>query len=121
MARSFVPESIKKYISSFMAIVLTIAFLIVGFNHLDLTDTTFLTRVEFLWMDYKFRMRGEQPSGDEVALIAMDGKTLDRFGSGRLFQRDIMANVVDRLTDLKPKVIGFDITYQDPDPTDPEN
>src|SRR5207247_10608244 len=41
--------------------------------------------------------------------------------SGRLFQRDIFAKLVDRLAEAKPKVIGFDITFQDPDPTNPEN
>src|SRR5579884_2247539 len=121
MATSVVPKSVKRYIPAIMATVLTIGFLVLGAFKLDLTGTDPLTRVEFLWMDYKFNLRGPQPSGNEVVLIAMDGRTLDRFGSGRLFQRDIMANVIDRLAELKPKVIGFDITYQDPDPTNPEN
>src|SRR5262249_200078 len=74
------------------------------------------------WLDYKFRIRGAQPpGGDEVVLVALDGKTLERFGSGRVFQRDVLAKLVDTLAAGKPKVIGFHITYEDPDPTNPEN
>jgi len=62
MARSYLPESIKKSMPTIIAIVMTVAFLALGFSRLDLTDTNFLTRVEFLWMDAKFRFRGYQPT-----------------------------------------------------------
>jgi CHASE2 domain-containing sensor protein len=96
MATTFGAKSSPKHVPAIIAAVLTIAFLILGFKRLDLTGTDFLTRVEFLWMDYKFKIRGPQTSGNEVLLVGLDGKTLNRYGSGRLFQRDIFANLVDR-------------------------
>jgi adenylate cyclase len=119
MARSYLPESIKKRIPSIMAVVLTMVFLVLGFNHRDLIDTGILTRLEFLWMDQKFNMRGWQPPGNEVVMVAFDDKTLDRYGSFRLFERDKIASLIDHLSAAKPKVIGFDITY--PDHTTVEN
>src|ERR1051326_3599385 len=121
MATTFGAKSSPKHVPAIIAAVVTIAFLILGFKRLDLTGTDFLTRVEFLWMDYKFKIRGPQTSGNEVLLVGLDGKTLNRYGSGRLFQRDIFANLVDRLPRAKPKIIGFDITFPDPDPTNPDN
>src|SRR5215471_11250008 len=120
MARSYLPGSIKKRIPSIIAIVLTVAFLDLGFNHRDLIDTGFLpTRLEFLWMDQKFNIRGFQPPGNEVVMVAFDDRTLDRYGSFRLFERDKIATLIDHLSAAKPKVIGFDIVY--PDRTTPEN
>src|SRR5262249_22741611 len=111
--------SIKKRIPSIMAVVLTMVFLVLGFNHRDLIDTGILTRLEFLWMDQKFNMRGWQPPGNEVVMVAFDDKTVDRDGSFRLFERDKIASLIDHLSAAKPKVIGFDITY--PDHTTAEN
>src|SRR5262245_25686305 len=120
MARSYLPESIKKRIPSIIAVVLTVAFLRLDFNHWDLIDTGFLpTRLEFLWMDQKFNIRGFQPPGNEVVMVGFDDRTLDRYGSFRLFERDKVATLIDHLSAAKPKVIGFDITY--PDHTTPEN
>src|SRR5690242_14985763 len=119
MARSYLPESIKKRIPSIIAVILTIGFLVIGFNHRDLIDTGFLTRIEFLWLDQKFNMRGYEPPGNEVIMIGFDDKTLDRYGSFRLFERDKIAELIDRISAAKPKVIGFDITY--PDRTSSEN
>jgi adenylate cyclase len=119
MARSFLPASIKKRIPSFIAVILTALFLVLGFDRRDLVDTGFLTRIEFLWMDQKFKTRGPQPPGNEVVMVAFDDKTLDRYGSFRLFERDKIAELIDRLSTAKPKVIGFDIVY--PDRTTPEN
>jgi adenylate cyclase len=122
MARDLVPKSLKKYVPAAIAAVFTVAFLVLGFFRLNLDGLDPLTRIEFLWLDYKFRIRGAQPpGGNEVVLVALDGKTLERFGSGRVFQRDVLANLVDTVAAGKPKVIGFDITYEDPDPTNPEN
>src|SRR5215467_1581162 len=119
MARSFLPDSIKKRVPSIIAVVLTALFLVLGFNRRDLIDTGFLTRIEFLWLDQKFRFRGSQPPGNEVVMVAFDDRTLDRYGSFRLFERDKIAALIDRLSAAKPKVIGFDIVY--PDRTTPEN
>ena len=88
MARSYLPESIKKRVPSIIAVVLTVVFLILAFNYRDLIDPGPLTRLEFLWMDQKFKMRGFEPPGNDVVMVAFDDKTLDRYGTFRLFERD---------------------------------
>jgi adenylate cyclase len=113
MARSYLPDSSKRRIPAIIAVVLTAVFLFLGFARLDLNDASFLTRIEFLWLDQKFKMRGYQPPGNEVVMVAFDDKTLDRYGSFRLFQRDKVASLIDHISEAKPKVIGFDITYED--------
>jgi len=113
MARGYLPDSIKRRIPSIIAVALTAVFLFLGFARLDLNDASFLTRIEFLWLDQKFKMRGYQSPGNEVVMVAFDDKTLDRYGSFRLFQRDKVASLIDHISEAKPKVIGFDITYED--------
>ena len=110
-----------KRMPAIIAAVMTLVFLVLAFYRLDLTDTDFLTRVEFLWMDYKFRIRGAQQPGNEVVLVGLDDKTLDKLGSARVFQRHNFATLVDKLAEAKPKVIGFDITFPERDVTDVEN
>jgi adenylate cyclase len=113
MARSYLPDNIKRYVPAAIAVVLTAIFLFLGLSRLDLVDTSFLTRVEFLWLDQKFRLRNYQPPGNEVVMVGIDDKTLDRYGSFRVFQRDKFATLIDNISAAKPKVIGFDITFQD--------
>src|SRR5205085_9543934 len=53
---------------SIIAVVLTVVFLILAFNYRDLIDPGPLTRLEFLWMDQKFKMRGFEPPGNDVVM-----------------------------------------------------
>ena len=121
MARGFHHESIKKRIPAIIAVVVTAVFLVLAWNHSSLTDLSFLTRIEFLWMDQKFRWRPNQPPGNEVIMVGIDDKTLDRYGSARVFQRDKFATLVDRISEGKPRAIGFDITFPEPDTSSVEN
>ena len=119
MARSYLPESLKKRIPSIIAVVLTVAFFVLGFKNRDLVDPGLLTRLDFLVMDQKFKLRGFQPPGNDVVMVAFDDRTLDRYGtfrlgqclgrSGRLFRKNLRAlnlnytNVDDHgLESLKP-------------------
>ncbi len=121
MTRGSPGKSFTKRRSPIIAGVLTVAFLLLGIFRLDLTDPNFLTRIDFLWMDAKFRMRGYQKPGSEVVLVAMDEKTLQRLGSARVFQRHNFATLIDRLSEAHPKVIGFDMTFPEPDVSSTEN
>ena len=97
----------KKRIPSIIAVVLTVAFFILGFKNRDLIDPGLLTRLDFLVMDQKFKLRGFQPPGNEVVMVAFDDRTLDRYGTFRLFERDKIASLIDHLSAAKPKVIGL--------------
>lgn len=115
MPRSILPASLKKWIPASLALVLTISFFVLALNRLDLADDSFLTSLEYRWIDTKFRARGEQAPGDEVMIVAMDEKTLDKLGSARTLKHSYMADLVARLGAARPKAIGFDITYPEPD------
>ena len=121
MARPILPDSIRKRVPIIIAAGLTFFFLILTMIRIELSDVSPLTRVEYLWMDYKFRQRGPQAPAKDVVLVGIDQKTLDKLGSARVFQRTHFARLVDKLSEAKPKVIGFDILYSDVDVSNPEN
>jgi adenylate cyclase len=120
MARSFLPESIKKRIPTILAIIITLLFTALALNRRQLADDSFLTSLESLWMDAKFRIRGERKPGPEVVIVGLDDKSFNDpdWGSAASLHHDKMATVLRNLTRAKPKVIGFDILFGDPeDPT----
>src|SRR6185295_10912217 len=99
MAKSALSASMKKRIPALMALVLTLVFLALATTRLDLADKTFLTSLEYRWID------------------AEDQKSLGRLGSARTLRRDTMANLVSKLSIGAPKAIGFDILYPEADTT----
>src|SRR5262245_34442014 len=107
-------KSLRYRKSPIIAAVMTVVFLYLGISRLNLTDPNFLTRIDFLWLDAKFRMRGYETPGNEVVLVAIDESTLQRLGSARVFQRNNFAKLVDKLSEAHPKVIGFDMTFPEP-------
>jgi adenylate cyclase len=121
MANTFLPKSVKKKIGTIIALVMTLIFFRLAVVRLDLTDDSFLTSMEHRWMDAKFRVRGQQPAGNEVVIVGLDEKTLDKVGSARTLRREVMADLVARLAAGGPKAIGFDILYEEPDTNFPED
>jgi adenylate cyclase len=73
------------------------------------------------WVDQKFRWRGARSGSKEIVIVGLDEKTLDKLGSARVFQRTYFATLVSKLATAHAKVIGFDITFQDHDVSNPEN
>jgi len=104
-----------------MAAVLTVFFLGLLYLHIDLTDSSYFTRLEWTWIDAKFRTRGERPGNADIVIVGLDDKTLDKIGSARLFQRSNFATLVNKLSEAGPKAIGFDINFPEKDVTDSEN
>ncbi|HLH31805.1 MAG TPA: adenylate/guanylate cyclase domain-containing protein [Terriglobia bacterium] len=120
MANSL-PAALKKRIPAVLALVLTLAFAWLAINRLDLSDGSFLTSLEMRWLDAKFSVRGARPAGSDVVIVGLDDKTLDQLGSGRVFQRSNFATLVSKLAAAGPKVIGFDIAFDDKDVSDETN
>ena len=121
MAKSILPASLKKRIPAILALVLTLAFAWLAMNRLDLNDRSFLTSLEMRWVDAKFNIRGDRPGSNDVVIVGIDDKTLAQLGSVRVFQRDRWATLISKLAEGGPKAIGFDITFQDTDVSDPAN
>ncbi|HEY2381874.1 MAG TPA: adenylate/guanylate cyclase domain-containing protein [Terriglobia bacterium] len=121
MANSILSASLKKRIPALLALVLTIAFAWLAVNRLDLNDSGFLTSLDMRWLDAKFHARGPRPGGNDVVIVGLDDKTLDKLGSARVFQRSNFATLITKLAESKPKVIGFDIAFDDVDVSDLSN
>src|SRR5207248_10352 len=118
MARSVLPESVKKRVPVIIAVAMTLFFVILAFSRADLTDSSFLTSLENRWTDAKFKFRGEQLPSGNVVIVGIDDKSL-KLGSFRTLRHSNYAKLVDKLAEAKPKVIGFDMMFPDPDVTNP--
>ena len=71
-------------------------------------------RLELLIQDIFYAKRGEiKPSG-KVVIAAIDEKSIDMLGKWP-WPRNIMADLVDSLTNYGVKVIGFDVVFSSPD------
>jgi CHASE2 domain-containing sensor protein len=60
-----------------------------------------------------FRLRGGLSLPDEVVILAIDDQSLQRLGRWP-WPRSVMAGVLDRLTPVRPLVVGLDIIYAEP-------
>jgi adenylate cyclase len=114
-------RAFQRRIPAILAAGLTIIFLVLTARHLDLSDKSPVTRADWLWVDAKFRLRGERPGGKEIVIVGMDEKTLSKLGSARVFKRDNFARLINKLAEARPKAIGLDINFPEPDVSDPEN
>lgn len=64
-----------------------------------------------------FRLRGELKAPDDVVIVAIDDRSIQRIGQWP-WPRSVMAGVIDRLTQAEARSIGLDIIYAEP--SDPE-
>ncbi len=65
-------------------------------------------------VDYRLRFRGERPVSNEVALVVVDDKSLEKLGRWP-WPRSKMANMVERLRSYGAKVIAFDAVFSEPE------
>ncbi len=121
MANSTLSPSLKKWLPTILALVITAGFVALFFVNSDLADSSTLTSLEKTLLDSRFRFRGVRQGGNEVVIVGVEDKTLAKLGSMRVFQRNNWADLIAKLAATGPSAIGFDITFQDPDLTDPAN
>jgi adenylate cyclase len=77
-------------------------------------DPDFLSRLELMTLDLRFTFRGKIVTTGEVALVAIDEKSLDELGRWP-WPRVRMAQLLDALVKYEAKVVGFDIVWAEPD------
>ena len=65
-------------------------------------------RLELGIYDYWFRLRGEQPPGNEIIIVAIDEKSIERIGP-LPWPRSVHARLLDVLQDAR--VVGFDLLF----------
>ena len=101
---------IKKLINS---ITLSIFLTLVSFYIYSL-DLTFFQQLELKSYDLKVRSRGERPISNQIKIVAVDEKSLEKEGRWPWSRRK-MAQLVDRLIEADAKAIGFDIFFPEPE------
>ncbi|MDO9209813.1 MAG: CHASE2 domain-containing protein [Deltaproteobacteria bacterium] len=77
-------------------------------------DPDFLSLLELKTLDLRFHSRGKIVTTGEVALVAIDEKSLDELGRWP-WPRVRMAQLLDALVKYEAKVVGFDIVWAEPD------
>jgi len=74
----------------------------------------FLENIEQRSLDLRFGLRGVRPHDDRIVIAGIDEKTLQQIGSFPV-PRSSYATLVDRLTADGARVIGFDVTFPNPE------
>jgi len=68
--------------------------------------------------DVMFTLRGELPKSDNVIIIDIDNKSLKKIGQWP-WSRDVVAKLLNTLTEAKAGVIGLDMVFAEPDKSSP--
>jgi class 3 adenylate cyclase/CHASE2 domain-containing sensor protein len=71
--------------------------------------------IEAKYLDVRFFLRGEKQPGDDIVIIAVDEKTEDELGRWQTSGRRWIAKTLDILHEGGAKVVGFDVTFAEPD------
>jgi adenylate cyclase len=79
-----------------------------------LGDTTTLRGFETASLDLRFRLRGPEPPGPEIALVMVDDASLGVLGRWP-FSRRVFAKALDILDRADAKVIVFDLLFAEPE------
>jgi adenylate cyclase len=66
--------------------------------------------IELKLQDLKFRYRGALPAGKELAIVAIDDDSLKSLGRWP-WSREVFSQLMQRLKEAQPKVIGLDIIF----------
>lgn len=78
---------------------------------------TFLREVDLRYSDFRFKLRGKVKPGPNVAIIAIDEKSINELGRWP-WSRRRLAEFVEKLADYNPKVVAFDMTFSEPESDD---
>ena len=68
--------------------------------------------------DFMFVIRGELPKDDKITIVDIDEKSLKEYGQWP-WSRDIVADLLYKLTDAGAGIIGLDIVFAEADRTSP--
>lgn len=71
-------------------------------------------RLEMLFQDAHFQIRGPLQPGPEVVIAAIDEKSIDELGRWP-WPRKLLAQLVEKLVQHQVKVIGFDVVFSSAD------
>ena len=103
---------IKKHIRRNFWICVGITILVLGIYAFGGFDT-----LELKAVDFRFQWRGDRPFSDQIAIVAIDEKSIEK--KGRFpWPRSFHADLVKRLSEAGAKVVAFDVLFTEPDNRD---
>lgn len=88
--------------------------LTIGLAFLSWLAPNVVVRLADTALDFQFRLRGERSPGQEVILVLVDEKSLKEIGRWP-WSRNKQALLLDQIGVGKPRVIGLDIIYAEPE------
>jgi adenylate cyclase len=81
---------------------------------------SFLDRIEYLTLDWRFLIVGPQPPPRGVTVVAIDDETIQKSG-GYPLPRSAIAEIVRRIAALDPQALVVDIAFLDARKDDPDS
>jgi adenylate cyclase len=78
---------------------------------------SFLNEVDLRYGDFRFKTRGPVEPNPNVVIVAIDEKSINQLGRWP-WSRYLVAEFVTRLSEYKPKVVGFDIVFSEQESKD---
>lgn len=90
----------------------SIVIILVGIG-LVMLVTWFVPALTLTSQNVLFRLRGPIEPSRDIVILAIDDRSLQQVGPWP-WRREIMAEILDRLTPARPRVIGIDIIYSEP-------
>lgn len=89
----------------------SIVIILVGIG-LVMLVTWFVPALTLTSQNVLFRLRGPIEPSRDIVILAIDDRSLQQVGPWP-WRREIMAEILDRLTPARPRVIGIDIIYSE--------
>src|SRR2546425_2018134 len=89
------------------ALILIISILLV------MIVTWFVPSLSAASLNMLFRLRGALRAPGDVVIVAIDDQSLQRIGQWP-WPRSVMAGVLDKLTQARPRSVGLDVIYAEP-------
>lgn len=104
--------SVAKRIRIVIGLTITALFCLLSLN-----PPVSLTLLEAKLYDFRFKIRGAIKPPDSVVIAAIDEKSLARLGRWP-WSRDVMARLVERLSQADAAVVAFDVIFPEPEAHD---
>ena len=67
-------------------------------------------------IDAQFQLRGPRPLSDDIVIVAIDDKSIEKFGRWP-WNRTLLAEGLKKMAQATPKLVAFDMVFSEPDPT----
>ena len=83
-----------------------------------LANNAAIQRIDYLLYDYFLNLQGNRTSS-ELVIVAIDDSSLSELGRWP-WSRRMHADLLNRLTDMNAKVVGFDVLFSEPELGDPQ-